>query len=918
MATLQRTPTPAASHARILRGLRSAVVALSALLPNANPVHAANPATPPARSAKTGPLTFERDIRPILKANCLDCHGETDKPKAGLDLRLRRLMVKGGETGPAIEPGKPGRSHLIELIRSGAMPKREKKLTPQEIATIERWVAQGAPTARPEPDQIPAGMTITEEERSHWAYQPVRRPSVPSTRSAERARTPIDALLLPPLRERRIGFSADADRTTLLRRLHTDLLGLPPSPADVGRFLADTAPDAYEREIDRLLALPQYGERWGRHWLDIAGYAESDGGGTDDSPRPYAYKYRDWVIRAIQADKPFDQFVIEQLAGDELVDRPHSNLTAEQWDRLIATGFLRMAPDGTASAADATVARNQVMSDTIKIVTSSLMGLTVGCAQCHDHRYDPIPQTDYFRIRAVFEPAYDWKNWRPPGQRLISLYTTADREKAAAVEKEAAVAAQERDRKQSAHIEAALAKELLKFPKDQQPLLNEAFHAPADKRTPAQKKLIDDNPSVNISAGTLYQYNAEAAEELKKLEAKIGEIRARKPEEDFVSVLDEPGGTPPVTHRFHRGDPMQPQEPVRPGAPGILTPGGQALEFPDAPAGGPSSGRRLAFARWIASTNNPVFARVIVNRVWMGHFGRGLVKTPADFGAMGEKPTHPELLDWLASEFAQTGWSLKHLHRLILTSTAYRQSSSPRPSARAAARPSRAETVDPEATLYWRQRMIRLDAEALRDATLAVSGDLNLKAFGPSVPVRMDVTGQVVVGVEKTSGDNKMPVDVPLNGEENRRSIYVQVRRSQPLAFLNAFDAPPMELNCERRQPSTSAPQSLMLMNSQFVLDRAASFATRLEREAGPSPAGQVEKAWMLAFSRPPSPAEAASSTSFLASQAARVRSQAEAAVPAGKPSVAKDAKPEPSPETQALRHLCQNLLMSNEFLYIP
>jgi hypothetical protein len=868
-----------------------------------------------AAAPRQANLSFEKDIRPILKANCFDCHGESDAPKADLDLRLRRWMIRGGKSGAAITPGQPDHSLLLKLVREGEMPKREKKLTAVEIATLEKWITQGAPTLREEPTELPKGMVITEEERAHWAYQPIRRSPVPSSRPKDRVRNPLDAFLLAAMKAKHpnLSFAPDAERVTLLRRIYLDLIGLPPTPDDTARFLADRDPQAYEHEIDRLLERPEYGERWARHWLDAAGYADSDGASTDDTPREFAYKFRDYVIRSLNQDKPFNEFVVEQLAGDELITPPYKNLKAEDLEKLVATGFLRMGPDGTASAADPESAKNQVMADTLKIVTSSLMGLTVGCAQCHDHRYDPIPHTDYYRLRAVFEPAYDAKKWLTPSQRLLSLYTDADRQRAAEIEADAQKVAAEHATKQKAFLEAAFDKELAKFDEAMRPKLREAYHTPGDKRSPEQQKLLAENPSVNISPGTLYQYDAKAAEELKALDAKVTEIRARKPPEDFVSPLTEPSSTTlPVTYRFHRGDPRQPQEAIKPGGLAILETPNHRIEFPEKAPSLPSSGRRLAFARWLASTNNPLFTRVIVNRVWMHHFGRGLVRTPADFGTMGEKPTHPELLDWLALEFASQNYSLKALHRLILTSTAFRQASVETPSSSGSDRRRNRSTedrtaIDPDAALYSRKPLQRLDAEAIRDSILAVSGNLNLKKFGPPIPVRADVAGQIVVGVDKTSGDNKMPIDVPLNGEEFRRSIYIQVRRSKPLALLNTFDAPVMELNCEKRQYSTVAPQALMLMNSQFILDQAQQLATRLRREAGASTDRQIERAWQLTFSRQPSPQERNEALGFLKQQTDTLTALA---------TQAKDP-PKIEPETQALRSLCQSLLSANEFLYV-
>ncbi len=855
------------------------------------------------------PLTFEKDIRPILKANCFDCHGEGEKLKGGLDLRLRRLMLQGGENGPVIVPGKPERSTLFKLIHSGEMPKRDKKLTPVQVALIKRWIDGGAKTARPEPTEVGHGAGITEEERAFWSFQPIGQPKIPATRNKDRARTPIDAFLVESMAKKKLSFSPDAEKVTLLRRASFDLTGLPPSPAEVEAFLADAAPDAYEKVIDRLLASSHYGERWGRHWLDVAGYADSDGYSDADPPRAYAYKFRDYVIRSLNADKPLDRFITEQLAGDELARVTQSDTRlvledAKARELVIATGFLRTGADGTATQAvpDIDAVRNQVVADTIKIVSTSLLGLSVGCAQCHDHRYDPILQTDYYRLRAVIEPAYDWKKWKTPDQRLVSLYTDADRKKAGEIEAEAKKLSDEKNAKQKQYIEEALTKHLEKFEASLREKLRAAYDAPADKRKAEQKKLLADNPSVNINAGVLYQYNQKAADELKAMDAKVAEIRARKPTEDFISVLTEPVDKVPVTHLFHRGDPKQPKQAVPPGGLSVLVPPGQEPVLPEKDAALSTSGRRLAYAKWLTTGTNPLVSRVLVNRVWLHHFGRGLVGTPSDFGAMGERPSHPELLDWLANDFVQHGWQLKRLHKLIMTSTAYRQSSR---------RDPKRELRDPENRLYWRKPVLRMDAEVIRDAILETSGSLNETMFGPPVPVRPDVHGQIVVGVDKTEGDNKMPVEVGLKGEEFRRGVYVQVRRSRPLAMLHAFDAPVMEVNCERRQSSTVATQSLMLMNSQFMLDQAARFAARLQKEAGDGSKRQIALAWHLAFSRSPTASELAESLAFLSRQMDFLNGIEEK----------KDAKgkviPRTAPELQALTNFCQSLLSANEFLYI-
>ncbi|HIM22698.1 MAG TPA: DUF1549 domain-containing protein, partial [Verrucomicrobia bacterium] len=359
-------------------------------------------------------VTFEADVRPILKAHCFRCHGEDSSAKGGLDVRLRKLLLKGGKHGPAIALGQAEKSLLYKKIRDGKMPKEQAKLPAEEIETIRQWIEQGAKTVRPEPDS--PDEWITEEERSFWAFQPIKTPPVPSG-----AANPIDAFLLRKLKANELGFSREATKRTLIRRATFDLTGLPPTPDEIADFLADETLQAYDQLIDRLLASPNYGERWGRHWLDVAGYADSEGYTESDAERGWAWRYRDYVVRAFNDNLPWDQFIREQLAGDEMVQPPYTGLEPEQVDKLTATGFLRMAPDGTGSGANNTAAQNQVMAETLKIVSTSLMGMTVGCAQCHDHRYDPILQSDYYKLRAVFEPALDPANWRMPQSRQISL-----------------------------------------------------------------------------------------------------------------------------------------------------------------------------------------------------------------------------------------------------------------------------------------------------------------------------------------------------------------------------------------------------------------------------------------------------------------------------------------------------------------
>ncbi len=743
---------------------------------------------------------FETDIRPIFREFCFDCHGATEKLEGKLDLRLVRFLERGGESGPALTKGKPADSYLLDRITSGEMPPGNTKVPAEKLALLTRWIAAGAPTARPEPETLAPGIPISEEERNYWAFRPLHVPAVPAS-SDPSIRTPIDALLRQAM-PAGLAFSPEADRLTLIRRVYFDLLGLPPTADELAHWTQHPSEGWYTELVNTLLDSPHYGERWARHWLDVAGYADSEGATLTDIERPWGWKYRDYVVRSLNADKPFDRFILEQLAGDELAGPKNIDWTPEQIELLTATGFLRTAADGTGSGDNSPEARNKVLADTLKIVGNSLLGLSLNCAQCHDHRYDPIPQTDYFAIRAVFEPALNWQQWRVPNERLVSLYTEANHKSAAEIEAEAQTVATEREMKQQAYMKEALQKELLKYEEPLREQLRAAYETVEKDRTPDQTALLDKHPSVKISPGVLYQYLPEAAEDLKKMDAKIAEIRARKPVQEYVRALVEPGGEPPVTRLFHRGEHAQPLQEIAPGALSVLAAGDARTEFAkDDPTLG-TTGRRIALAHWLTGPNNPLTARVIVNRIWMHHFGRGLVPTPADFGRLGAEPTHPEVLDWLATEFIAQRWSLKQLHRVILSSTAWRQASQRDPARNA---------IDPENRYYWRKSLQRLDAEILRDRMLATSGTLDRTLYGEPVAIKEDETGQVIV-----------------DGQQTRRSVYIRVRRSQPVAMLQTFDAPVMEINCEYRPVSTVATQSLMLLNGEFTLEQAGRLADRV------------------------------------------------------------------------------------------
>lgn len=850
-------------------------------------------------------LTFEKDVRPILKANCFHCHGEEGETKGGLDVRLARFLQKGGESGPAIVPGDAAKSHLIELVKAGEMPKGKTKLKSGDIAILEQWIAGGAKTARPEPESLGPEHAFTDEERAWWSLQPI----------SSQARKSLDGFIEAKLTEKGLSFSREADPATFIRRASFDLLGLPPTPQEVEAFVADSIrnPEAAVRElIDRLLASPHYGERWGRHWLDAAGYADSEGFGEKDLERKWAWKYRDYVINALNKDKPFDQFVREQLAGDEMVPQPYKNLSADAIEKLTATGFLRMAPNGTGEMNDAAT-QNANIADTIKMVGTSLYGLTIGCAQCHDHRYDPISQADYYRLRAVFEPGFDTKAWRSTQGRLVSLLTDAQAAESAKIEAEAKKLDAARLVKQEEFITEVLEKELLKAPEQDREALRTAYRAEVKKRTADQTKLLKAWPRINqLSAGSLYLYDTtyktKHADTLKKMTEEATAVRAKKPLEEFVHAFTEvPKAKPeliPATFVFNRGNHDQPKDKVGPGELTVLA-GQRKIDLPEKDPKLATSGRRLALANALTDGKHPLLARVMVNRVWMHHFGKGIVASPGDFGQLGSQPTHPELLDWLAAEFMRGGWSLKQLHRLIMTSRTYRQAST---------RDEKRDLIDPDNLFLSRMNVRRLEAETLRDSLLAISGKLNPRIGGAPVPVMYNEEGQVVIGIDTTDTAGRPTGKIiPMNGDEFRRSIYVQARRSRPLEMFATFDAPVMEPSCDARAVTTVSPQSLLLMNSATMRVHAQQFAQRVQSEGGKDLPDQVRLAWRLVNGRNASESDVQASVEFVKSQTEFYKvNPTPLEVQLGAPS-----KTPGDPAFLGLTALCHALMSSNALLYV-
>ena len=863
-----------------------------------------------ALPAVAAPVTFEKDVRPILKAHCFHCHGEEGEMKGGLDVRLARFILKGGKSGPAVIAGKATESHLLELVKAGEMPKGKSKLTDKDIGVLESWIAEGAKTARPEPEKLGPEHAFTDEERAWWSLQPVQDVKPPVNPKV----LGIDAFIAAKHVEKGLSFSPEADPITFIRRATLDLIGLPPTPEEVDAFVAAYIknPNAsIETLIDRLLASPHYGERWGRHWLDVAGYADSEGFGEKDLERKWAWKYRDYVISALNKDKPFDQFVREQLAGDEMIPKPFNKESAESIEQLAATGFLRMSPNGTGELND-DATRNANVADTVKMVGSSLYGLTIGCAQCHDHRYDPISQADYYRLRAVFEPAFDTKAWRNPAGRLVSLLTDSKAAEAAKIEVEAKKLDAARLAKTEEFISEVLVKEVEKAPEKDRAALTASYRTAVKMRTPEQVKLLKAWPRVNqLSAGSLYLYDTtyktKHAAELKKMTEDAAVVRATKPLEEFLHAFVELPKKPeavPATFIFNRGQHDQPKEKVGPSDLTVLA-GHRKVELAEKDLKLATTGRRLALANALTDGQHPLVARVMVNRVWMHHMGAGIVASAGDFGQLGSKPTHPELLDWLAAEFVRKGWSLKHLHRQIMTSRTYRQAST---------RDATRDSIDPDNTFLSRMNVRRLEAETLRDTLLAVSGKLNPQVGGKPVPIMFNEEGQVVIGIDTTDTAGRPSGKVvAMNGDEFRRSIYVQVRRSRPLEMFSTFDAPVMEPSCDTRNVTTVSPQSLLLMNSSTMRVHAQQFARRVQQEGGKDTDGQVRRAWRLVHGRAASESDVLQSVEFVQAQTEFYKAhptpiEAEAGAPSKTPA---------DPAFLGLTAFCHALMSSNALLYV-
>jgi hypothetical protein len=689
------------------------------------------------------------------------------------------------------------------------------------------FVLLGAGLLMAVPGRAADDYEVSPIQKDHWAWKrPVRSP-LPAVKGSAWPRNPIDYFILAKLEAAGLRASPPADREQLLRRVSLDLIGLPPTPGEIAAFVHDPAPNAYEKVVDRLLASPHYGERWGRHWLDLARFAESNGY-EHDEVRPDAWRYRDYVISSFNADKPYDRFVREQLAGDELYpDEP---------DALTATGFNLLGPDMT-DTSDQAQRRQDTLNDMTDTAGLAFLGLTIACARCHDHKFEPIPQTDYYRLQAFFAPAVFRRDLPVVDKERRLAYEAALRDFQALVRP----LQEEIARLEEPYRRKIYDAKLAKLSEDVQA----AHRTPERQRTPQQQEWVDKtNRFLVISPAEVTRTLTEDDRAKRdRLQEQIKGFESRKPAQLPMAMGLRDNERLPKTFLLERGELANRGEEMQPGYPIILLAGNKpaAARIEKSAQG---TGRRTALAEWMASKDNPLTARVLVNRLWQHHFGRGIVATASDFGVRGTAPTHPELLDWLAVDLVENGWSLKHLHRLMVLSATYQQAS----------KSTQHSTVDPYNRLLWRMNRMRLEGEVIRDNLLAVGGRLNPRMGGPGV--FPPLPPEVMRGFKSwpTSADPRDHV---------RRSVYVFARRNLRFPFLDVFDEPDSNLSCPKRERSTTAPQALALLNDADVIEAARALAERVTKEAAGTDA-QIARAYCLALSRQPTATERRLAAEFL------------------------------------------------------
>ena len=884
------------------------------------------------RAAADPTILFEEEVLPLLARNCHRCHGHQNR-QANLDLRTLASMLRGSRSGPVIVRGHPEQSRLLYMIDSGKMPPTEnqdEKLTPEQVALVRHWIESGAQSKEPV-DEVRPRELVSHEDRQFWAFRKLREVTQPQVKYWQQVRNPVDRFVLARLEAEGLTMSPDAGRVALIRRAFFDLIGLPPTPQEVAAFLADESQLTYSRLIDRLLDSPQFGERWGRHWMDEAGYADTYG--TDnDAPRLFMgrggmWRYRDYVVRSFNEDKTFDQFITEQLAGDELVDwRNAEQWTREMREKLIATGFLRFGVDVTDQDVLNTLdLRYDALQRTGEILASNLLALTLECTRCHSHKYEPIPQRDYYRMMSFFQPAYNPDDWLKPYQRALPGLAAAKLKKIERAERDLQ---QPLDQLRAPYQQRFSKEKYEKLPELIRSDTKTAIQTPAKERNRVQRYLA--RKLEKIVQVTPQEIRAAMDNEERSLDMKISqqlaELKKRREEAGFIQAFYEVG-QPPHTRLFYRGDERFPQEAVSPGFLTVLCDSEQDALLGEIEPRHGSSGRRLALARWLTNWNGrsgALVARVRVNRIWQRLFGEGIVPTSGNLGQSGQSPTHPDLLEWLAGEFVRQQGSYKPLIKLLMTSTAYRQTSSsrrqegksyldlPSPKGEKQAGPHGLDPrkVDPDNQWLWRMRLRRLESEIVRDAILAVSGKLDRKMEGHPVMLRNHLDGSVSLETEKVplhKADGSVDLvetDGPTRHvSKGRKSVYLLARRNYHLSILAAFDQPAMTLNCVERTHSAVVSQTLVMLNGHFVIEHADFLAKRLRQDPLlKSTDERIRRAFQMVLARPPTDAELAWGFALLEHHRTNYRT----------------TDPPDDGQQQALAELCQMLFNTNEFLYVP
>jgi mono/diheme cytochrome c family protein len=818
------------------------LLVIACLMAGAAAWHAGGSVPAFARSSPADQDQLARQAYQVLKAHCFECHGAPKR--SGLDMRTQETLMAGGANGKVIVPHDPGKSRLYLYATHEA----EKKMPPTykipdaDLETLRAWIESGgslegvqeAASAAKDAAELAKAeeRPIKPEEREYWAFKLPVRVAPPAPKTPGWNTNPIDAFLASAMEAKGVRPSAPADRRTLIRRAYLDVLGLPPSPQEVDAFVADRTPDAWTKVVDRLLASPHYGERWARHWMDLVRYADSEGF-EFDVDRPQMYRYRDYLIDSFNKDKPYDLFIKEQLAGDEYA--PDSD------EAMVATGFLRLGPSGGGTRQDA-------LDDLLTTTSLTFMGLTVGCARCHNHKFDPIPQKDYYRLQSVFFSTREVEYPLAPAHDVET-----NRKAAQAIDAQQRPLRDEIKKLEAPYLQQILDREIAKLPE----YMQIAWKTPPEKRTEGQrlnaiqieKTITNDSlRALTTEKDIVVLMPDDVKAKHAEVKAKIAELDKQKPRPLPTAVsIGERGRVPQPSYFLHRGSPDAPGSQMTPGVLSVVTP--EEWKFPEPPPDAKSSWRRRGLAEWLTWKGNPLTARVMVNRIWQHHFGEGIVRTPGNLGRMGERPSHPELLDWLAAEFMDRGWSLKPMHRLMLTSRAYQMSSND-----IAANLG----VDPENRLFWRAPRVRLEAEIIRDEILAVAGSLDQTIGGPSIFPYIDP--DLFEESSRRTWRGKPDADP----STWRRSIYVFLKRSIRYPMFETFDQPNLINSADRRNRTIIAPQALILMNNGMVLTQSKLFAERVVREAGPDAAQQVDRAFRLALARPPDSVERQRSIAFV------------------------------------------------------